>query len=160
MGGILDNPQPVPFRLCPDVLHDSRVSSIVHGDHSPAAGADLATKIFRIQIAGLRIHVHEHDRSSAESRGVSCGYKSDGWNQNFISRPQTQSQTHQVQRRGSAVHRDRVRGVDFPGKGFLELSHSGPRAQPAGLKDFLDCLQLFRAESGPEYRDSLTRLLH
>ncbi len=148
MRGILDHEDVIGSGEVEDLLHVTRVSSVVHDDESLGLGCDLFDDIR--QRDGWVLQggdIGEDDIRAGVEDGVGGGNKTERGDDDFIPGPDAECQAGHVEGIGGVGYCDGVFAVGGDGKVALECFGDFSHSEPFGFEDVEYGLFFFRAVS-------------
>ena len=157
--GILDHAEAVVLGKRPDRFLVGRAAAEMHRDDGlgQAAGrlgvAQLLRQRRHADVVGARIDVDEIDVGAAQPRAIGGGDEGVGHGPHHVARAGADGKARDVQRRGGAVHRDRMRHAAQLGERRFKPADRRALGQPVRPQRVDDGLDVGLVDPLPAVRD-------
>jgi hypothetical protein len=138
LAGVLEHGEAAPVREFENRLQVRGVPVEVHGHDRPRARGDRPRDGARVEVEGRGVDVHEHRPRARLHDGERGERGGERRRHDLVSGPRPERAQAEVERVGAVRHRDRVLRAEGPRELALERLALGAEDEPAGVEDARD----------------------
>ena len=146
LGSVLHQRQLIVFADLGDLRHPRGVPEDVDRHHGLCVVGDGRFQLVRVHVQVERVDVHEHWRGAAGDDAGGCRDEAEGRGDHLIARANAVRLQRYDQRRGAAVHADRVLRPDVFGERLFERLRARTLRQLAAIQHLHHRALLFLAD--------------